>query len=83
MTTTQKIWTGEVVHLYPKQWIVFVEVECDPETSKYMGLVHFVTPDRKEAYETAKALGKSRGKKAVLEGFNDKPYIGGLSAWSK
>ena len=38
MATTQKIWAGEIIHLYPKQWIVFVEVECDPEISKYMRL---------------------------------------------
>ena len=69
MTTTKKIWSEDVVARYPKQWIVFVEVECDPETNKYMGIVHSVTHDKAEAYETARALERSKGKKTVLEGF--------------
>ena len=78
MTTTKKIWSGEATHLYPKQWIVFTEMEYDPETHKHVGIVYAVTPDKAEAYAIAKTLGDSRGKTGVMEGFNDKPYIGGL-----
>ena len=78
MTATKKIWSGEVANQYPKQWVVFVEVEYAPETHKYMGIVHFVTSDKNEAYETERALGKSRGNTVVIEGFNDTPQIGGL-----
>jgi len=83
MATTQKIWSGEVANQYPKQWIVFVEVECDPETHKHMGIVHLVTPDKNKAYKAEKALGNSMGNTVVIEGFDDTPRIGGLSAWSK
>ncbi|MCL1884262.1 MAG: hypothetical protein FWF81_11010 [Defluviitaleaceae bacterium] len=80
---TKKIWSEEAYMQYPKQWIVFVEMEHDPKTHKYMGLVHFVTPDKDEAYEKAMALGNTKGKKGVMEGFNDTPQIGGLSSWGQ
>jgi len=74
MTNTQKIWSEEAYMQYPKQWIVFVEMEYDPETDKYMGLVHLVTDSKDEAFEMARGLNKSRGKSAVIEGFNDTPH---------
>ena len=74
MTNVQKIWSEEAYMQYPKQWIVFVEMEYDPETYKYMGFVHSVLDNKDEAYEMARGLNKSM----VIEGFNDKPYIGGL-----
>ena len=83
MVDTKKIWSEEAYMQYPKQWIVFVEMECDPETHKYMGIVHLVTDSKDEAYEKANELGRSRGKKAVMEGFNDTPQIGGLSLWGQ
>jgi len=78
MTATKKIWSGEVSAQYPKQWVVFVEMEYDPQTYKYMGLVHLVTDSKDEAYEAERALGRSRGNSSVIEGFNDTPYVGGL-----
>jgi len=83
MTKTNKIWSEEAYMQYPKQWILFVEMEYDPETYKYMGLVHLVTDSKDEAYETERALGRSRGNSAVMEGFNDTPQIGGLSLWGQ
>jgi len=83
MTTTKKIWSEEAYMQYPKQWIVFVEMEYDHETHKHMGIVHFVTPNKKEAYAEAKALGDTMGKTGVMEGFNDAPQIGGLSLWNQ
>ena len=83
MTKLNKIWSEEAYMQYPKQWIVFVEMECDPETHKYMGIVHLVTDSKDEAYETEMALGRSRGNSAVMEGFNDTPQIGGLSLWGQ
>ena len=83
MDNTKKIWSEEAYMQYPKQWIVFVEMECDPETHKYMGIVHFVTANKDEAYEKANAIGRSMGKKVVMEGFNDTPQIGGLSLWGQ
>jgi len=46
-----------------------------------MGFVHFVTPDKKEAYEKAIALGESMGNTVVIEGFDDTPQIS--SVWSQ
>jgi len=81
--TQERIWCGEAAMKYPKQWIVFVNIENDGDTHKPMGVVHLVTPSREEAYAEARIIGKSRGKKAVIEGFNDTPQIGGLSIWSQ
>ena len=83
MITTKKIWSEEAYMLYPKQWIVFVEMEDDPNTHKKMGIVHFVTQDKNEAYEKAMSLGSAMGKTGVMEGFNDTPQIGGLSLWNQ
>ncbi|MCL2171060.1 MAG: hypothetical protein FWB71_02805 [Defluviitaleaceae bacterium] len=78
MTKTEKLWTGDVKHMYPKQWIVFTDMEFDNETNKYMGLVHYVTPNKQEAYDLAIALGDSMGDNMVIEGYDDTPCIGGL-----
>ena len=81
MIIQDKIWSGEAAMKYPKQWIVFVNIEYDSETHKPMGIVHLVTTNKEEAYAEAKTIGVSMGKKAVIEGFNDTPQIGGLSLW--
>jgi hypothetical protein len=83
VTINEKIWSGEAVMKYPKQWIVFVNIEYDSETHKQMGVIHLVTPSKEEAYDEARNIGRSMGKKAVMEGFNDTPQIGGLSLWSR
>lgn len=82
MTSGEKIWTAEASIQYPKQWIVFVHLENDQHTRKTMGIVHLVTPNKKEAYEKAKALKGVMGKTMVIEGFDDTPQIGGLSSWN-
>jgi len=76
-TTTERLWTEDVMMKYPKQWIVMVNLTIEPK-NRYIGEVYLITPDKKEAYAKAKALGDSMGKKTVFEGFNDTPQIGGL-----
>jgi hypothetical protein len=83
LQVAEKIWSGKAATMYPKQWIVFVNMEYDKKTHKNMGIVHFTTSDKKEAYAKAKALGDTMGNTMVIEGFNDTPQIGGLSLWSK
>ena len=83
MDKQEKIWSGKAANLYPKQWIVFVEIEYDEATHKNMGIVHYATPDKNEAYAKAKALGDTMGDTMVIEGFNDTPQIGGLYLWSR
>ena len=78
MTTERKIWALEAINLYPKQWVVLTEVECDTETGKHMGIVYLVTPEKDEAYRVSMELRGSGVKTIVIEGFNDKPHIGGL-----
>ena len=65
MEINQKIWSGDVPNKYPKQWIVFTEMEYDPSTYKHMGIVHFVTDSKDEAYKMAKGL-KNRYANAIL-----------------
>ena len=81
MVVSEKIWSEEAVLQHPKQWIVFVNMEYDKATHKYMGVVHFVTSNKIEAYTIAKDLGKTLGATMVMEGFNDTPQIGSL--WQK
>ena len=83
MTSTEKIWTAEASMQYPKQWVVLVDIENDRKTHKVMGVVHLVTPDKKEAYEKAKSLKGVMGKTMVIEGFDDTPQIGGLPLWNQ
>ena len=83
METVEKIWAGDAKMQYPKQWIVFVEIEYDKATHKDMGIVHSTTPDRKEAYARAKALEKIRGSTMVIEGFDDTRRLGGWWMWEQ
>jgi len=77
MAKMERMWTAKAKNKYPKQWIVMVNLSNEPH-NKTIGDIYLVTPDRKEAYDTAKALGDTMGKKVVIEGFNDTPQIGGL-----
>ncbi|MCL2018266.1 MAG: hypothetical protein FWG70_00780 [Oscillospiraceae bacterium] len=74
----ERLWYGEASMKYPKQWIVMVNMEDEPKTNKAYGDIYLVTPNKKEAYTTAKALGDSMGRNMVIEGFDDTPQIGGL-----
>ena len=75
----ERMWFGDAMMKYPKQWIVMVNIKDEPETNKAIGDIYLVTPDVDEAYATAKALGRSMGRRAVFEGFNDTPQIGGFT----
>ena len=77
MAKNERMWSAEAKNKYPKQWIVMVNLNWEPN-NKLVGDVYLVTPEKKEAYSTAKALGDTMGKKMVVEGFNDTPQIGGL-----
>ena len=81
MVDTQKIWTMDAMMMYPKQWIVMTHVEHDCDTNKYMGFIHSVLPEKKEAYRICKSFKEngSAGKTRVVEGFNDTPQIGGFT----
>ena len=81
MTTTEKIWTGDASMLYPKQWIVMVDLEYDRETHKVMGHVHTTTSDRTEAYDIAIALKGVMGRTTVVEGFDDTLRLGDAMRW--
>jgi len=75
----ERMWFGDAMKKYPKQWIVMVNITDEPGTNKDLGDIYLVTPDKEEAYATAKALGRSMGRRMVFEGFNDTPQIGGFT----
>ncbi|MCL2088024.1 MAG: hypothetical protein FWH14_00940 [Oscillospiraceae bacterium] len=77
----ERLWSGEASMKYPKQWIVMVNIEDEPNTNKVIGDIFLVTPDKDEAFTRSKLLGYSMGRKYVFEGFNDTPQIGGLELW--
>ena len=74
----ERMWFGEAKMKYPKQWIVMVNISYEPK-NKPFGDIYLVTPDKNEAYATAKAMGSREGRSAVVEGFNDTPQIGGFT----
>ena len=75
----ERMWFGDAMMKYPKQWIVMVNITDEPETDKAIGDIYLVTPDVDEAYATAKVLGRSMGRRMVFEGFDDTPQIGGFT----
>jgi hypothetical protein len=77
------MWISEAMMKYPKQWIVMVNVSSEPQTYKTMGDVYRVTSDKKEAYDLAIELGDSLGHTTVIEGFDDRPQIGGFTLSSR
>ena len=79
----ERLWSEEAMMKYPKQWVVLVNTSDDKQSHKTMGDVYLVTPDKKDAYAKAIALGDSLGENMVIEGFDDTPQIGGLDIWSR
>ena len=77
MAEMERMWRADAKKKYPKQWIVMVNLSSE-QNNKTIGDIYLVTPNRNEAYSTAKNLGETMGKKMVIEGFNDTPQIGGL-----
>ena len=77
MVEMERMWRADAKKKYPMQWIVMVNLTTE-HNNKTIGSIYLVTPSKKEAYDTAKALGDTMGKKMVIEGFNDTPQIGGL-----
>jgi len=77
MADMERMWRADAKKKYPKQWIVMVNLSSD-QNNKTFGDIYLVTSDRNEAYNIAKKIGDTMGKKMVIEGFNDTPQIGGL-----
>ena len=83
MAEAGKLWTSDVMMMYPKQWVVMVQLEDQLKPLRTLGTVHFVTDSEDEAYKTSKAVRESGdfGEVMVVEGWDDTPQIGGL--WSR
>ena len=79
----ERMWTGDAMMKYPKQWVVLVNIIRDKQTHKAIGDVYLVTPDKKEAYAKAMALGDTLGISSVVEGFDDTRRIGGFPLWNR
>ncbi|MCL2170677.1 MAG: hypothetical protein FWB71_00875 [Defluviitaleaceae bacterium] len=78
MIVANKMSSRDAERAFPEQWIVFVEIEHDPENYEIMGIVHMVTSDMEQAYATAKSLQGVLGDTIVISGENDWPQIGDL-----
>jgi len=77
----ERMFFGDAVMKYPKQWIVLVNVAWEgPKKSRVCGDLYMVTPDRNEALAVMKELDKAGtfGQVDVTEGFDDTPQIGGF-----
>jgi len=77
----ERMFFGDAVMKYPKQWIVLVNVAWEgPKKSRVCGDLYMVTPDRNEALAVMKELDKAGtfGQVDVFEGFDDTPQIGGF-----
>jgi hypothetical protein len=76
----EKIFTGKAAMMYPKQWVVMVELEHENSPYAVSGKVHLVTPNRDEAHNVLRSIRNSGGygDAMIVEGFDDTPQIGGL-----
>ena len=75
----ERMWVGEAKIKYPKQWLVAVNLNWEPN-NKVFGDILLVTPNEDEARAKVRELRKigSMGKVMVVEGYNDAPQIGGF-----
>jgi hypothetical protein len=80
----ERMWVLEASQKYPKQWIVAVNLNWEPD-NKVLGDIFLVTPDKKEAYAKAKEIDQKgdMGQTMVVEGYNDAPQIGGFTICSR
>jgi hypothetical protein len=80
----ERMWVFEASHKYPKQWIVAVNLSWEPEC-RVIGDIFFVTPDKKEAYAKSKEIRQrgDMGEVTVVEGYDDRPQIGGFTVCSR
>ena len=85
MSNTEKQWTGDVMMMYPKQWVILTDLERKNDPYKVSGYVHFITSDENEARLILKDIRASKGAgyATVVEGFDDTPQIGGLELWNQ
>jgi hypothetical protein len=74
---TEKIFTGEAKMMYPKQWIVMVELEDRSNPYAVFGIVHYVSPSEDDARKVLRSLRTSgeKGRAMIVEGWNDTPQI--------
>jgi hypothetical protein len=85
MAVAEKIFTGDVKMMYPKQWIVMIDLEHENNPYKVMGIVHYVSPNEEDARKVLRAVraDESSSRACIIEGWNDAPQIGGLELWSR
>ena len=85
MAVAEKLFTGDVMMMYPKQWIVMVDLETQSNPYKVTGVVHYVSPDEDDARKVLRAIraDKDASRSCIIEGWNDTPQIGGLELWSR
>jgi hypothetical protein len=80
----ERMWMLEARHKYPKQWLVAVNLSWEPN-SRLIGDIFLVTPDKEEAYAKSKEIRQrgDMGEVKVVEGYDDRPQIGGLTICSR
>jgi hypothetical protein len=85
MAVTEKLFTGEVAMMYPKQWVVMTELESQTNPYKLVGVVHYVSPNEDDARSVLRSLraDENSGRSCIVEGWNDTPQIGGLELWNR
>jgi len=64
--------------MYPKQWILLVNLQKEPTRHCSSGEVYWVSEQKDEIHAERRRLGDAMGRTMIVEGFDDTPRIGGL-----
>ena len=74
----ERVLSTEVKMMYPKKWILLVDLKKPKGQYCNSGKVYWVTDNMDEIFDKSTEIGDSLGKTMIVEGFDDTPRIGGL-----
>ena len=77
----ERIWTQEVMMMYPKKWIVMINLGWDPAAknqNKKLGEVYAVVDTRDEARKIVKSFGEDYEDVCIVPGYDPTPHVPGL-----
>ena len=74
----ERVLSTEVQMMYPKKWILLVDLKKPKGQYCTSGKVYWVANSKMEAFEKFIEIGDSLGETKIVEGFDDTPRIGGL-----
>ena len=74
----ERVLFTEVPMMYPKKWILLVNLWKEKERRCSSGEVYWVADNKMEIFNKAMEIGDELGRTMMVEGFDDTPQIGWL-----